>query len=131
MSIYANIDTNNIVCQIVIVPEGFTIEQMFVPELLPYMISCDTPVQVGYKYDPETNTFSAPPAPPKTWDNASVRAGLTLADKTKWDNDATPEIKTAKEEFKTPQEVEYTTELLDYLVESQSITEKSRDKILA
>ena len=131
MQLYANVGSNNIVAQIITVPDGFTIEQMFVPELLPFMIPCDSNVQENWIYDPETKAFLEPLPQPKTWDNASVRAGLTLADKTKWDKDATPEIKTAKEEFKTPQEVEYTTELLDYLVESQSITEKSRDKILA
>lgn len=131
MSIYANVDTNNIVCQIVIVPEGFTIEQMFVPELLPYMIPCDATVQVGYIYDPETKTFSAPPAPPKTWDNTSVRAGLTLPDKTRWDNNDTQEIVTAKIEFQTPQERPYTTELLEYLVLSKSISQTSMDRVLA
>jgi hypothetical protein len=77
-----------------------------------------------------------PPAPapepaPRTWNTESVRSGLTLADKTAWDNDATPEIKTAKVEFQTPQELAYTTELLDYLVASQSISEASKTKILA
>ena len=68
---------------------------------------------------------------PKTWNNDSVRAGLTLSDKTKWDNNETPEIVTAKIEFQTPQELEYTTELLQYLVDSQSISQTSMNKVLA
>ena len=75
-----------------------------------------------------------PPEPlpaPRKWNTADVRSGLTLSDKTKWDSDATPEIVTAKAEFQTPQELAYTTELLDYLVASQSITEASKTKILA
>lgn len=131
MIIYANISTNNIVCQIVTVPDGFTIEEMFVPELLPFMVPCDGAVEVGYIYNPETQSFSAPPAPPQTWSQAGVRAGLTLADKTKWDANATPEIATVKTEFETPQERPYTTELLQYLVDSQSISQKSMDQVLA
>lgn len=73
----------------------------------------------------------APLPAPRTWSIGSVRSGLTLGDKTKWDSDATPEIVTAKAEFQTPQELAYTTELLDYLVASQSITVASKDKVLA
>lgn len=131
MQLYANIGTNNIVSQIITVPEGFTIEQMFVPELLVFMIPCDNSVQENWIYDPQTQTFSAPPPPPKTWDNASVRAGLTLTDKTRWDNNETPEIVTAKIEFQTPQERPYTTELLEYLVLSNSISQTSMDRVLA
>lgn len=66
-----------------------------------------------------------------TWDAASVRAELSLGDKTKWDNDSTPEIVTAKIEFQTPQRVTQTMELLTYLVDSQSITQASMDKVLS
>ena len=71
-----------------------------------------------------------PPVPPQTWDNNAVRTGLTLADKTRWDNNDTQEIVTAKVEFSTPQQRPYTTELLDYLVASQSISQASKDKVL-
>lgn len=130
MQLYANIGTNNIVSQIITVPEGFTIEEMFVPELLPYMIPCDSSVQENWIYDPETQTFSEPPPLPKTWDNTSVRAGLTLTDKTRWDNNETPEIVTAKIEFQTPRERPYTTEILEYLVVSNSISQTSMDRVL-
>ena len=71
-----------------------------------------------------------PPGPPQTGDNNAVRTGLTLADKTRWDNNDTQEIVTAKVEFSTPQQRPYTTELLDYLVASQSISQASKDKVL-
>ena len=131
MSIYANVSTDNIVCQIVTVPEGFTIEDMFVPELIPFMIPCSGTTQVGSTYNPETGAFTAPPAPPQTWNDASVRTGLTLTDKTKWDANATPQIVTAKTEFQTPQQLAYTTELLQYLVASNSISQTSMNQVLA
>jgi hypothetical protein len=71
------------------------------------------------------------PAPPQTWNDVGVRNGLTLTDKTRWDNDDTQEIVTAKIEFRTPQERPYTTELLEYLVASQSISQTSMDQVLA
>lgn len=73
----------------------------------------------------------SPPPPPETWNDARVRAGLTLPDKTRWDNNDTQEIVTAKIEFYTPQERPYTTELLDYLVASNSISQTSRDRVLS
>jgi hypothetical protein len=75
----------------------------------------------------------APPAPPlpQTWNDQSVRTGLTLIDKTKWDNNDTQEIVTAKIEFQTPRERPYTTELLDYLVASNSISSASKDRVLS
>jgi hypothetical protein len=72
-----------------------------------------------------------PPPPPQTWNDQSVRAGLTLPDKTRWDNNDTQEIVTAKIEFQTPQERPYTTELLEYLVLSSSISQTSMDRVLA
>ena len=72
-----------------------------------------------------------PPVPPQTWNDQSVRAGLTLTDKTRWDNNDTQEIVTAKIEFQTPQERPYTTELLAYLVASNSISQTSMDRVLA
>ena len=72
-----------------------------------------------------------PPPPVQTWTDAGVRNGLTLADKTRWDNDDTQEIVTAKIEFRTPQQLAYTTELLAYLVASQSISQESMNNVLA
>ena len=72
-----------------------------------------------------------PPPLPKTWNDNSVRAGLTLTDKTRWDNNETPQIVTVKIEFQTPQLRPYTTELLAYLVASNSISQTSMDRVLA
>ena len=71
-----------------------------------------------------------PPAPPaKQWTANTFRTGMTLAEKTKWDNDSAPEIKTVKAEL--PKELAGATELLDFLVASNVITEASKTKILA
>jgi hypothetical protein len=68
---------------------------------------------------------------PKTIDSAQVRTRLTFSEKTKWDNDGTPEIVTAKLEFAEPRTVEDATEVLQFLVDSGSISQASMDKILA
>lgn len=72
-----------------------------------------------------------PPPPVEVWNDATVRRSLTLIDKTRWDNNDTQEIVTAKIEFATYQKIAYTTELLDYLVASQSISQTSKDRVLA
>jgi hypothetical protein len=72
-----------------------------------------------------------PLPPPQTWNDTGVRNGLTLTDKTRWDNNDTQEIVTAKIEFATPQQRPYTTELLAYLVASSSISQTSMDQVLA
>lgn len=74
----------------------------------------------------------APPAPPapRTWTQDSVRAGLTLAEKVKWDNNSVPEILTVKSELAPPQELVSTTELLQLLVDVTAISQASMDKIL-
>ena len=131
MQTYARLDSNYIVQELIPVQPGFTIEQTVVPELLPSLIPCDQTNVVGSTYDPETGTFTPPLPPPQTWNDASVRYGLTLTDKTKWDANATPEIVTAKIEFQTPQERPYTTELLQYLVDSNSISQISMNQVLA
>ena len=72
----------------------------------------------------------AEPAPaPRQWTADTFRAGMTLAEKTKWDNDSAPEIKTVKAEL--PQELAGATELLDFLVGAGVISQTSSDKILA
>lgn len=75
----------------------------------------------------------APPAPPapRTWTQADVRAGLSLAEKVKWDNDSAPEIVTVKSELADPKELAATTELLQLLVDASVISQASMDKVLA
>lgn len=131
MQTYARLSTDNFVLEIITVQNGFTIEQTVVPELLPTLIPCPENTVPNSTYDPETFQFTPPPPPPQTWNDFSVRAGLTLVDKTNWDNNTTPQIITVKIEFETPQERPYTTELLEYLVVSESISQTSMDQVLA
>jgi hypothetical protein len=69
--------------------------------------------------------------PPRTILSEDVRKNLTFAEKAKWDSDKTPEIVTAKIEFAQPIEVELATEVLQFLVDSGSISQASMDKVLA
>ena len=73
----------------------------------------------------------APPAPPptRTWTSDNFRSGFTLAEKTKWDNETVPEVKTVKAEL--PQELAGATELLEFLVSANVISQASMNKVLA
>jgi hypothetical protein len=73
-----------------------------------------------------------PPAPPpaRTWSASDVRNGLTLAEKVKWDNDSAPEIVTVKAELAGSKEVAEVTELLQFLVDTNVISQASMDKVL-
>jgi hypothetical protein len=53
---------------------------------------------------------------------------MTLAEKTKWDNDSAPEVKTVKAEL--PKEEAGAQELVDFLVESSVISQASATKIM-
>ena len=65
----------------------------------------------------------------RQWTADNFRTGMTLAEKTKWDNDSAPEIKTVKAEL--PKELAGATELLDFLVSSSVISVETKAKILA
>lgn len=67
---------------------------------------------------------------PRTISSDDVRKNLTFAEKAKWDSDKTPEIVTAKIEFAQPLEVEPATEVLQFLVDSGSISQASMTKII-
>ena len=70
-----------------------------------------------------------PPEPaPRKWTAENFRNGMTLAEKVKWDNDSAPEIKTVKAEL--PKELAGATELLDFLVATNIISQASATKIL-
>lgn len=69
-------------------------------------------------------------APVRTISLDDIRKCLTFAEKAKWDSDKTPEIITAKIEFAQPLEVEPTTEVLQFLVDSGSISQASMTKII-
>jgi hypothetical protein len=64
----------------------------------------------------------------RQWTADNFRTGMTLAEKTKWDNDSAPEIKTVKAEL--PKELAGATELLDFLVASNVISQATATKIL-
>ena len=70
------------------------------------------------------------PEPARTWSASDVRNGLTLAEKVKWDNDSAPEIVTVKAELAGSKEVEEITELLQFLVDTNVISQASMDKVL-
>ena len=72
-----------------------------------------------------------PPLAPRTWSADDVRAGLTLLERVKWDNNSAPEIVTVKQELSTPKELAYTTEVLTLLVNALIITQTSVNKILS
>jgi hypothetical protein len=80
----------------------------------------------GFLIKPEPVVI--PPAP-RQWTAADLRAGMTLAEKTKWDNDSAPEIVTVKMEL--PQGMAVATELLDFLVGAGVISQDSANRILA
>jgi hypothetical protein len=73
-----------------------------------------------------------PPAPPpaRTWSASDVRNGLTLAEKVKWDNNSAPEIVTVKAELAGSKAVAEVTELLQFLVDTNVISQASMDKVL-
>jgi len=65
----------------------------------------------------------------RQWTADNFRTGMTLVEKTKWDNDSAPEIKTVKAEL--PKELAGATELLDFLISSSVISAETKAKILA
>jgi hypothetical protein len=64
----------------------------------------------------------------RQWTADNFRTGMTLAEKTKWDNNSAPEIITVKAEL--PKELAGATELLDFLVASNVISQATKTKIL-
>ena len=60
-----------------------------------------------------------------------IRNNLTFAEKVKWDNDKADEIITAKIEFAQPLAIAAATEVLQFLVDSNAISQESKDKIIA
>jgi hypothetical protein len=66
----------------------------------------------------------------RTWSVSDIRAGLTLSEKVKWDNDLAPEVKTVKTEMASNKALVAVTELLTFLVEASVISQASMDNIL-
>lgn len=83
-------------------------------------------------HTPDPNVEVVEPTPPaRVWTQNNVRSGLTLAEKTKWDNDSAPEIVTAKIEIGGGLELAAITEVLDFLVTANVISANSKTAILA
>ena len=70
------------------------------------------------------------PPPPPTWTAEDVRTGLSLAEKVKWDNETSPEVKTAKLEITGAVPEVKIKEVLDFLVASNVISQASADKVI-
>jgi len=79
---------------------------------------------------PEPVIIEAEPAP-RQWTAEDVRKGLTLAERVKWDNDKSDEIKTAKVELVGQNFKAKVKEVLDMLVAVGDISQASATLILA
>ncbi len=108
---------------------------IYYPTVAAEFIVVPADVQDGWLYD--GSTWSAPviviPEPiiePTRISLEDVRKNLTFSEKTKWDNNSTPEIVTAKIELIQPLLIQDAAEVLDFLVESASISRVSANKIL-
>lgn len=72
-----------------------------------------------------------PTPEPVKWTADDVRNGLTLAERVKWDNDKSDEIKTAKVELTGSNFKAKVQEVLDMLVASGDVSQASATAILA
>jgi hypothetical protein len=68
---------------------------------------------------------------PISWTAENIRKGLTLAERVKWDNDKSDEIKTAKMELAGINYRAKVQEVLDMLVASGDLSQASATAILA
>jgi len=89
-----------------------------------------------HKYDKQANKLKNNPdyvAAPieRRWSLSEVTSKLTLSEKTKFINNLTPTVVTAKDEFKSPRNKNDTTEILQFLVDSGDISSSSMQSILA
>jgi len=72
-----------------------------------------------------------PTPTPHSWTADDIRRGLTLAERVKWDNDKSDEIKTAKVELSGQSYRAKVQEVLDMLVASGDVSQASATAILA
>lgn len=77
---------------------------------------------------PPVPVYVEPEPAPRQWTADDFRKAMTLAEKTKWDNDSAPEVKTVKAEL--PKEESGAQELVDFLVQSGVISQASATKIM-
>ncbi len=76
-------------------------------------------------------TIPKPTPMPVQWTVEDVRAGLTLAERVKWDSNRSDEIKTAKMELVGSNYRAKVQEVLDMLVASGDVSQASANVILA
>jgi len=79
----------------------------------------------------KNNPAYVAPVVERRWNIGDVMSQLSLAEKTKFINNMTPTVVTAKEELKTPRNLVDTTGVLQFLVDSGDISQDSMSKILA
>lgn len=72
-----------------------------------------------------------PPAPARTWGLAEVRAGLSLAERVRWDNNQSAAIVTVKIEFAAPRVRADASAVLALVVSSGDVSQASVNAILA
>jgi hypothetical protein len=82
----------------------------------------------GVLRKPPVPVYVEPAPAPRQWTADDFRSGMSLAEKTKWDNDSAPEVKTVKAEL--PKEEAGAQELVDFLVQSGVISQASATKIM-
>ena len=79
----------------------------------------------------KNNPNYVPPVVERRWSISDVISCLTLAEKSKFLNNSTPGVITAKEELNMPKNQQVTTEVLQFLVDSGDISQASMNKVLA
>lgn len=82
----------------------------------------------GVLRKPPVPVYVEPEPAPRQWTADNFRSAMSLAEKTKWDNDSAPEIKTVKAEL--PKDEAGAQELVDFLVASGVISQASATKIM-
>lgn len=82
----------------------------------------------GVLRKPPVPVYVEPAPAPRQWTADDFRKAMSLAEKTKWDNDSAPEVKTVKAEL--PKDQAGAQELVDFLVESGVISQASATKIM-
>jgi hypothetical protein len=75
--------------------------------------------------------YIEPPPLPRFWTMDHVRAGMSLMERVKWDNDDSNAIKTAKIELQQAPDLEAVRPVLQMLVDTGAIAQETMDKVLA
>jgi len=82
------------------------------------------------EYDSVEEVIIESPEIDKLISSTDVRNAMTLIERVSWDNSSTSTIVTAKIEFTNPIPIEQATEVLNFMVTSNDISEETKNKIL-